>query len=57
MARALSPASPSKRSKTADFVVIGGGIVGLTTAYELMNRQPDATIWLCDKENRVAAHQ
>ena len=57
MARALSPALPSKRSKTADFVVIGGGIVGLTTAYELMNRQPDATIWLCDKENRVAAHQ
>ncbi len=57
MARALNPSLPPKRSKTADFVVIGGGIVGLTTAYELMNRRPDAKIWLCDKENRVAAHQ
>ena len=57
MVQALNPTLPSSRSTTADFVVIGGGIVGLTTAYELMNRQPDATIWLCDKENRVAAHQ
>ena len=42
---------------TADFLVVGGGIVGLTTAYELMQRQPEATIWLCEKEDRVAAHQ
>ena len=43
MARALNSALPSGQSKTADFVVIGGGIVGLTTAYELMNRTDEST--------------
>lgn len=56
------PPSPPIQTRTyaagtADFLIVGGGIVGLTTAFELMQRQPEATIWLCEKEDRVAAHQ
>jgi (S)-2-hydroxyglutarate dehydrogenase len=39
------------------FVVIGAGIVGVATAYELSRRHPDATVTVLEKENRVAAHQ
>ncbi len=43
--------------KHTDFVVIGGGIVGLATAWQLANRFTDAKIMLIEKEARVAAHQ
>jgi L-2-hydroxyglutarate oxidase len=38
-------------------VVIGGGIVGLATAYELTRSRPHATVTVLEKESRVAAHQ
>jgi len=38
-------------------VVIGGGIVGLATAYEITRTRPHATVTVVEKENRVAAHQ
>lgn len=41
----------------ADFCVIGGGIIGLATAMNLLERRPGANLVLIDKENRVAAHQ
>ena len=41
----------------AHFVVIGAGIVGLATAYELTHRYPHATVTVLDKEDHVAAHQ
>jgi len=41
----------------AHFVVIGGGIVGLATAYQLTLERPHATVTVLEKENRVAAHQ
>lgn len=40
-----------------DFAIIGGGIVGLATAYQILNHYRDATIALLEKENQVAAHQ
>jgi L-2-hydroxyglutarate oxidase len=40
-----------------DFAIIGGGIVGLATAYQILNHFRDATITLLEKENQVAAHQ
>jgi (S)-2-hydroxyglutarate dehydrogenase len=40
-----------------DFIVIGGGIVGLATAYELSQRYRDSRILLLEKENAVAQHQ
>ena len=43
--------------KNFDFVLIGGGIVGTATAWELKQRYPDATILLIEKESLVAGHQ
>ncbi|EAW38035.1 L-2-hydroxyglutarate oxidase [Lyngbya sp. PCC 8106] len=40
-----------------DFVIIGGGIVGLSTAMALGQRYPDAQILLLEKENHFAPHQ
>jgi (S)-2-hydroxyglutarate dehydrogenase len=39
------------------YVVVGAGIVGLATAQRLLHDQPDATVSIVDKENRVGAHQ
>lgn len=36
---------------------MGGGIVGLATAWQLMQRYPDARICLLEKEPQVALHQ
>ncbi len=40
-----------------DFVVVGAGIVGLSTAYKLLKAYPDASLLILEKEDRVAAHQ
>lgn len=40
-----------------DFIVIGAGIVGLSTAYKLSQKYPDLYILILEKEGRVAAHQ
>ena len=38
-------------------IVIGGGIVGLATAYRLAERTPGAEITVLEKENEVGRHQ
>ena len=43
--------------QTADFVVIGGGILGLAVARELLGRHPDASLCVLEREERLAAHQ
>jgi (S)-2-hydroxyglutarate dehydrogenase len=43
--------------KTADLIVIGGGIVGLATAHIFLRQYPDKTILILEKEDRVASHQ
>lgn len=40
-----------------DVIVIGGGIVGLATAYKLTQRFPAKKILVLEKEKEVAAHQ
>ena len=40
-----------------DVMVIGGGIVGLATAYRLTERHPRRAVIVLEKESRVAAHQ
>ncbi|WP_010631696.1 L-2-hydroxyglutarate oxidase [Sporolactobacillus vineae] len=40
-----------------DYLIIGGGIVGLSTAYAISNKYPDARIIILEKEDKVAAHQ
>lgn len=40
-----------------DFIIIGAGIVGLSSAYKLAEAYPGATILVLEKENHVAPHQ
>ncbi|WP_299491353.1 L-2-hydroxyglutarate oxidase [uncultured Shewanella sp.] len=40
-----------------DYVVIGAGIIGMATACELQQRQPQANIVVLEKEAAVALHQ
>ena len=40
-----------------DYVIVGGGIVGLSTAWQLKQRQPRSRILLLEKESQVARHQ
>lgn len=40
-----------------DVTVVGAGIVGLATAYQLQNLSPNLKICVIDKEDHVAAHQ
>lgn len=40
-----------------DFLIIGGGIVGASTAWQLKQRHPDKTVLLVEKENAYACHQ
>jgi L-2-hydroxyglutarate oxidase len=43
--------------KSTDIIIIGGGIVGLATAYNLTKQHPDKTITILEKENMLAFHQ
>lgn len=40
-----------------DFVIIGAGLVGLASAYRILERTPQAKVIVLEKEPRVAAHQ
>jgi L-2-hydroxyglutarate oxidase len=40
-----------------DFVIIGGGIVGMSTAMQMASEYPDAKILLLEKESGPAQHQ
>jgi L-2-hydroxyglutarate oxidase LhgO len=40
-----------------DAVIVGGGIVGLATAYRLLETKPQCKILLIEKEPKLAAHQ
>lgn len=40
-----------------DFLVVGGGIVGLSVALQLVQRFPGADVLLVEKEGALAAHQ
>ncbi|MGK2933522.1 MAG: L-2-hydroxyglutarate oxidase [Solirubrobacterales bacterium] len=48
----LAPPPPQ-----ADFVVVGGGILGLAVARELLTRNPGASLAVLEAEDRLAAHQ
>lgn len=40
-----------------DVVVIGGGIIGLATAYQMLVAEPDRRVVVLEKEPRVGLHQ
>ncbi len=43
--------------KHYDIVLIGGGIVGVATAWQLKRKHPDASVLLVEKESSLALHQ
>ncbi len=40
-----------------DVVVVGGGIVGLASAYKIVSQHPKVRLAVLEKEDRLAAHQ
>ncbi len=44
-------------SLQSNVIIIGAGIVGLATAYQLSKKRPDWKIVILEKESQVAAHQ
>ena len=44
-------------SRRADVVVVGAGIVGLATAYRLLQKGPGARVLVVEKESAIAQHQ
>ena len=44
-------------STVRDLIVVGGGIVGLATAAELLRRRPGADVLVVEKESAVGQHQ
>ncbi len=42
---------------TYDFCIVGGGILGLATAMDLLRRQPGSSVLLLEKERLLASHQ
>jgi L-2-hydroxyglutarate oxidase len=44
-------------TEKSDILIIGGGIVGLATAYQLSLRHPDRSLAIVEKEKSLAAHQ
>ena len=40
-----------------DFIIIGSGIVGLATAYSVMNKYPKSKIAILEKEKSFSMHQ
>jgi len=41
----------------SDIIIIGGGIVGLATAYQLIQKHPQRSLKILEKEAELAAHQ
>ena len=53
----MSASLSDPSSVKADIAVIGGGIVGLSTAWQLSLRDPGQKIVLLEKESSLAFHQ
>ncbi len=44
-------------NKQKSFLIVGGGLVGMATAYQLLARFPSSTVTLLEKESSVGKHQ
>jgi len=45
------------QQNTFDFAIVGGGIVGLATAYKLQLKYPDKSVAIFEKETKIGKHQ
>ncbi len=52
-----SKPEPTIHDWKGDVIIVGGGIVGLATARELLRRRPDTRVLVLEKESAVARHQ
>jgi (S)-2-hydroxyglutarate dehydrogenase len=50
-------AAPSQPPDRCDLLVVGGGILGLAVARELLSRHPDASLCVLEREETLGAHQ
>ena len=41
----------------SDYVIVGGGLVGLSAAYQILQAKPEASLCVLEKESAVASHQ
>jgi (S)-2-hydroxyglutarate dehydrogenase len=56
--RVSSFASASAQApESCDLAIVGGGIIGLAVARELMNRNPRASVCVLEREGELARHQ
>ena len=44
------------KEQVYDYLIVGAGIIGLTIAHELLNKKPNVSICIIDKEHDVAQH-
>jgi 2-hydroxyglutarate dehydrogenase len=51
------PAPLNTVPDSCDVAIVGGGIVGLAVARELVARHPDASVCVLEREAEIAAHQ
>ena len=49
--------SKAMRNSQFDVVIVGGGIVGLATAYSLLTTNPDLKLVVLEKESSLGTHQ
>lgn len=45
------------QDKLYDYIIVGGGIIGIAIAYKLFLKQSEKSILILEKENCLAAHQ
>ena len=56
MATATS-GSDSVETRIYDVAIVGGGIIGLSTAMQLLERSPNLSVAVMEKEPELARHQ
>jgi L-2-hydroxyglutarate oxidase len=52
-----SAAHPTRAPERCDLAIVGGGIIGLAVARELIRRDPHASVCVLERESAIGTHQ
>ncbi len=52
-----APTQPARAPERCDLAIVGGGIVGLAVARELIARDPHASVCVLERESDIGTHQ